>query len=542
MNALQAALFRDDTKQKTLIHVPVEQCVISEFNPRQTRCEADIQRLAQRIERNGFELTRALWAYDGDGTYHVFAGGNRLEAVKRTTVDIVPVVLHEGFSDDEIVGLADQDNENDEYHATVPIVDVWLEYKRLAEMDVTPRWTQERIARAKGVNRATVALRLEFAGFSSPILSMFVKNEFLRESHATEIRQLLDFNMAPWLTRGEAMHEVLQSVIAKYGKSVTAKHIADLVTQYNDLVQSARAHLGQLPGEYHAPYIAKLAKVKARSMAALHRAFTETMQAVAADKARQEEEQRTRLQAAEHQRQQAEAAQRLAEARQRHLARLVLGDARKVTPPKPIKLLFTDPPYGMDFQSNRRVVSAKAERIAGDQDADSALALLDETLQAMLPCMADDSFVLVWCDWRQQCAVSDLLEQHGLTIREEVIWNKPNHSSGDLFGAPARKHEKFLFAVKGNPKLVGARFETVLEGKRFVGSDHPTEKPVDLIATVIESCTEPGELVADPFMGSGGVVLTAFGLGRDFWGCEVDPAWHAVASDHLLQTLEGTNE
>lgn len=539
MSALQAALFRDDTKQKTLIHVPVEQCVISEFNPRQTRCEADIQRLAQRIERNGFELTRALWAYDGDGTYHVFAGGNRLEAVKRTTVDTVPVVLHEGFSDDEIVGLADQDNENDEYHASVPIVDVWLEYKRLYEL-----WgNQQRVADAKGVNQATVALRLQFASFPQAILNSFITNDFLKEGHAREIRQLLHCNnLSPWLTRDDAMLEVLQSVIAKYGKSVTAKHIADLVTQYNDLVQSARAHLGQLPGEYHAPYIAKLAKVKARSMAALHRAFTETMQAVAADKARQEEEQRTRLQAAEHQRQQAEAAQRLAEARQRHLARLVLGDARKVTPPKPIKLLFTDPPYGMDFQSNRRVVSAKAERIAGDQDADSALALLDETLQAMLPCMADDSFVLVWCDWRQQCAVSDLLEQHGLTIREEVIWNKPNHSSGDLFGAPARKHEKFLFAVKGNPKLVGARFETVLEGKRFVGSDHPTEKPVDLIATVIESCTEPGELVADPFMGSGGVVLTAFGLGRDFWGCEVDPAWHAVASDHLLQTLEGTNE
>ncbi len=169
------------------------------------------------------------------------------------------------------------------------------------------------------------------------------------------------------------------------------------------------------------------------------------------------------------------------------------------------------------------------------------MTLLGDVLRHMMPYLAIDAFVLVWCDWRQQCATIDLLEGMGLTVREEVVWDKPNHSTGDLQGAPARKHEKFLFAVKGNPKLVGRRFDTVLQGGDFIGSDHPTEKPVDLIATVIESCTEIGDLVADPFMGSGSVPITAHRTGRDFWGCELNKGWHGAASDNLLHLLETNN-
>lgn len=105
----------------------------------------------------------------------------------------------------------------------MPIVDVWLEYKRLYEL-----WgNQQRVADAKGVNQATVALRLQFASFPQAILNSFITNDFLKEGHAREIRQLLHCNnLSPWLTRDAAMLEVLQSVIAKYGKDVTAKHIA----------------------------------------------------------------------------------------------------------------------------------------------------------------------------------------------------------------------------------------------------------------------------------------------------------------------------
>ena len=97
---MQLTLVRDETKTKSIVHVGVDRCVISEYNPRRTRTKDNIAQLAQRIERNGFEITRALWAYEQDGKYHVFAGGNRLEAVKQTLIHEIPIVLHEGYEPD----------------------------------------------------------------------------------------------------------------------------------------------------------------------------------------------------------------------------------------------------------------------------------------------------------------------------------------------------------------------------------------------------------------------------------------------------------
>jgi hypothetical protein len=99
-------------------------------------------------------------------------------------------VLHKGYTDEEIVGLADQDNENDEYHRPVPLVDVWMDYKRLADMG----WTQQRIADAKGGARSTVASRLRWAEWPTVLRNCFVESDFLREGHATEIERLSNFD------------------------------------------------------------------------------------------------------------------------------------------------------------------------------------------------------------------------------------------------------------------------------------------------------------------------------------------------------------
>lgn len=533
---MQLTLLRDNSKTKTIVYVPIDRCVISEYNPRSTRDQDKIADLAKRIERNGFEITRALWAYAQDGLYHVFAGGNRLEAVKHTSIEEVPIVLHEGYSVDDYVGLADQDNENDEYHATVPIVDVWDEYKRLE----TKGWNHQRIADAKSISRSQVVKRIGYAELP-PSIRASVQRFALAESHVWELSQMFNLNTLlgqVWLSRESSMLEIVEAALKKGG---TAKHFADLVTQYNELIKAAEAHLKQLPKPYSAYYLADLQRTKARSKAALHASYSKMMARIADDKERESLARQKELDEAKHREMLAIRERTRAEQQQAILRKLVRGDARQVQPPHNIKLLFTDPPYGIDFQSNRRVVSAKAERIEGDDNDQTALTLLEDVLKHMVPCLSDDAFVLVWCDWRQQCATVDLLGGIGLTVREEVIWNKPNHTSGDLQGAPARKHEKFLFAVKGNPKLPGYRFDTVLDGSQFVGSEHPTEKPMDLITAVIQSCTEMGDLVADPFMGSGGVLLAAYVQGRDFWGCELNKNWHDIASDNLLKLLEASS-
>jgi DNA modification methylase len=64
---------------------------------------------------------------------------------------------------------------------------------------------------------------------------------------------------------------------------------------------------------------------------------------------------------------------------------------------------------------------------------------------------------------------------------------------------------------------------------------HPTQKPVALMARIIELFTQPGDLVVDPYMGSGPTGVAAMRLGRRFAGCEIEPAYFATAERRIAQ-------
>ena len=150
--------------------------------------------LADRIQRNGFEVTRAVWVYR-DGEQYAVLGGTRMDAAGQAGLTNIPVLIHEGFAVEQIVRLSDEDNENDEYHTPVPLQEVWASYKRLSEQpaDDYGKWTEDRIAEAKGVKQPEVNVRLKYAGFPQAVLTQFIKNDFLKESHAKEISQIIEF-------------------------------------------------------------------------------------------------------------------------------------------------------------------------------------------------------------------------------------------------------------------------------------------------------------------------------------------------------------
>ena len=76
-------------------------------------------------------------------------------------------------------------------------------------------------------------------------------------------------------------------------------------------------------------------------------------------------------------------------------------------------------------------------------------------------------------------------------------------------------------------------------GCPMVSDLHPTTKPVELIARMVASSSRPGELVFDPFAGSGSTILAAHQLGRVGYGCELDPGYLAVQLERLsAQGLE----
>ena len=169
-----------------LQYVPKDLCFHSAFNTRKTRDAKQIERLAERIKKFGFEETRALWVRPVDGRYEVFAGGMRLEAATLADVSLdIPVIPHD-CSDDEAAFLAEYDNENDEYHTPVSPVDIWAEYARLKSLG----WTQQRIARAKDVDKSWVSKRIKFNEMSAKV-KKHVAQGLLDEGHIEAISSLV---------------------------------------------------------------------------------------------------------------------------------------------------------------------------------------------------------------------------------------------------------------------------------------------------------------------------------------------------------------
>lgn len=550
---MQTALRLEDGKTIELLDVPLTKCVHSRFNTRKTRDAEAVKRLAERIMRNGFERTRALWAVEGDGVYEIFAGGTRLEAAKLAELESVPVMLHQGFTDEEISRRADEDNENDEYHLPVTPVDVWVEYARLADKEHGEGWTRERIAQAKGVSRPVVAKRIRYHTFPAGVKD-YVRQGLLTEGHLDEIAGVFVVeHLATWLTTEQAWEE-LAEIAVKGMKTVRA--VRDDATKWKQFIQYAEQVYNELPEmktlyeiqkpagqveckaskgwvtqyEYKScdEFVRVLRETEARSLAKVKAAEGRIRQFIKENLERYE-----RWIAAES----AEAAQQAQkqEREQRIAAKFHHGDCveaiKKWTGP-PIRLLLTDPPYGMDYQTNRRKASPKPDKIHGDAPSE-AMGLLDSAIKAAYPNLAEHAHVLVFCDWKHEPEVRTILQAVGLEIKPTLNWIKENHTAGDLDGSFAVDYEYIVHAVKGSPQVTPRRNAT-FNVARSRETTHQTEKPVALLLQLIDSTTSEGDMVIDLFAGQASALVAAFRSGRDFWGAEVDPNHHDEGLNRLL--------
>jgi site-specific DNA-methyltransferase (adenine-specific) len=200
-----------------------------------------------------------------------------------------------------------------------------------------------------------------------------------------------------------------------------------------------------------------------------------------------------------------------------------------------VDVLLTDPPYGADYRSGRRWASSH-RRIEGDESLDGALKLTVSAVRALLPALSDSGHVLVFCRWKEEPQLREALaEIEELELRGSLIWVKNEPGMGDLKGTFGPAHERILHLARPLAK-VRIRIGDVITAARVVSKHHPTEKPVELLSTLIEALSEPGDLVADPFAGSASTLRAAVASGRNAWGCELD-AKYAQAGRELLQEV-----
>ncbi len=179
-------------------------------------------------------------------------------------------------------------------------------------------------------------------------------------------------------------------------------------------------------------------------------------------------------------------------------------------------MVFTDPPYGIEYQSNWRPKNEKFDVLANDDQ------LLDiaPIIQAF-----SNGWVFVWTSWRVQTKWIDILSAFEYPTNI-VIWHKPGGGMGDLKATFSSDYEVALVWNRG-ADLCGKRIGSVWTINKDGSSTyvHPTQKPVALAEEAIDKTTQAGAVVLDLFGGSGSTLIACEKTGRHARLMELDPKY-----------------
>jgi hypothetical protein len=208
------------------------------------------------------------------------------------------------------------------------------------------------------------------------------------------------------------------------------------------------------------------------------------------------------------------------------LGRMNAGD---IAAPCRIDLLLTDPPYGIKWKSQVHGT------ILNDESMDVGYAVVGFAALAL----REQRFAYVFGSTKQPFDLDRIV---GLKAEYPLIWDKGSIGMGNVklpYGPGTETVSVGSTAGGYRDKLVKRR-QNVLRYPRVSPSKtfHPTEKPIGMLEELIRSATLEGEVVCDPFAGSGSTGVAALRTGRVFIGCELDPEHARKAAERLIREIE----
>ena len=142
-----------------------------------------------------------------------------------------------------------------------------------------------------------------------------------------------------------------------------------------------------------------------------------------------------------------------------------------------------------------------------------------------------DAHFYLLCDAETMFVAKPAAEEAGFKFWKPLVWDKCTIGMGYHYRA---RYEFILFFEKGKRRLNDLGIPDVIAVPRIRGG-YPAEKPVEVAEVLIGQSSQPGELVADPFMGSGSVGVAAIKLGRRFLGNDLNPEAVQIAARRLRE-------
>lgn len=196
------------------------------------------------------------------------------------------------------------------------------------------------------------------------------------------------------------------------------------------------------------------------------------------------------------------------------------------------KMCLTDPPYLIG------AISAGDKGSKGGQWADllNASFWYSHWLRLAWATLAEDGFLFVFTNWRTSPVLFKAASDAGLQVTNKVIWDKCWIGPGSPRQFRGTYEEIFVMAKPDaviENRSTSDIFRCKWSATNCKTTDHPAEKPVELIEAILGACCKTGDLVLDPFAGSGTTGVACQRLGLRFEGCDSNQKWAELAAARL---------
>jgi modification methylase len=256
----------------------------------------------------------------------------------------------------------------------------------------------------------------------------------------------------------------------------------------------------------------------------------------------------------------------------RPLNRILAGDCIEVMnalPENSVDLIFADPPYNLQLKGDlHRPDNSKVDAVDDDWDQFDSFRAYDEFttewLKAARRILKPNGAIWVIGSYHNIFRVGAALQNQGYWILNDVVWRKSNpmpnfrgkrftNAHETMIWASKSEGAKYTFnyeALKALNEGVQMRSDWVLpictghERLKNENGDkaHPTQKPESLLHRVLVGSTNPGDVILDPFFGTGTTGAVAKMLGRNFIGIEREEAYRKVAEKRISKVRKYDSE
>ena len=254
------------------------------------------------------------------------------------------------------------------------------------------------------------------------------------------------------------------------------------------------------------------------------------------------------------------------------LDQVIEGDCverMKALPEGCCDLVFADPPYNMQLRGElRRPDQSKVDAVDDHWDQFSSFDVYDqftrEWLTAARRCLKDTGSLWVIGSYHNIFRVGSILQDLGFWILNDVVWRKSNPMPNFKGRRFTNAHETLIWATKNPKQQYTFNYEAMkaLNDELQMRSDwtlpicagherikdangqkaHSTQKPESLLHRVIVSSTKPGDVILDPFFGSGTTGAVAKRLGRRFIGIEREKVYADVARARIAEVTPADSD